>query len=737
MSHEEDIHTSQSGRTVSDWLSELNDGNVASSWLTAIIESADDAIISKRLDGVITSWNSGAERIFGYTAREAIGKHISILIPEDHRGEEAVIINRIRGGERMDHFETIRRTKDGKLINVSLTVSPVKGPDGNIVGASKIARDITESKLAKAALEEQKEIVQTIQTLGQLLSAELDLQKLVQAVTDAATELTEAEFGSFFYNVLNDEGGSYMLYTLSGVPKEAFANFPMPRATELFGPTFRGEGTIRLDNVKQDSRYGKSAPHHGMPAGHLPVTSYLAVPVTSRSGEVIGGLFFGHSEAGKFSERHEKIVEGIAAQAAVAMDNARLYKGAQQAVRDREQLLAREQEARRQAEVANRTKDEFLSLLSHELRTPLNAILGWTRMLTSGSLDTETFSRAVEIIDRNAKLQSRLIEDMLDVSRIISGKLRLDAQPTDLAGVINAAVDALRPAAEAKDIRVYVVLDFGAGAVLGDPVRLQQVVWNLLSNAIKFTPRGGSVRVSLERINSHLEITITDTGTGIEESFLPHVFDRFRQADSTSSKKYGGLGLGLSIVRHLVELHGGTVQAANRPDQTGAIFTVMLPLMALRKQESVAMQIERVHPLVSGAVPFDCPPELAGVKVLAVEDEPDARELISTVLVQCGAEVRTCESAAQALDLIREFQPDILVSDIGLPDEDGYSLIRKVRAAEEGTGRRLPAVALTAFARVEDRMKAMTEGYNMHVAKPVEPAELALVIASLTNQGKA
>ncbi len=290
---EEDIHVSHSEKTVTNWLSELTSNNITSNWLTAIIESADDAIISKTLDGIITSWNNGAERIFGYTAAEAIGRHISLLIPDDLQDEEVVIIGRIRSGQRIDHYETTRKTKHGELLNVSLTVSPIKGPDGNVVGASKIARDVTESRRAAAALKEQKEIIETIQGLGQLLSAELELEKLVQAVTDAATELTGAQFGAFFYNVISEKGSSYMLYSLSGVPREAFSNFPMPRATELFGPTFRGEGTIRIDEVKKDPRYGKSGPYHGMPPGHLPVNSYLAVPVISRSGEVIGGSFSG------------------------------------------------------------------------------------------------------------------------------------------------------------------------------------------------------------------------------------------------------------------------------------------------------------------------------------------------------------------------------------------------------------------------------------------------------------
>ncbi len=607
---------------------------------------------------------------------------------------------------------------------------------GLVAAAQGVALGI-ERQRTEARLREQTEVVETINRIGQLLSAELAQDKLVQAVTDAATELTGAEFGSFFYNVLDDRGGSYMLYSLSGVPREAFAHMPMPRATQLFGPTFRGEATIRIADVRTDARYGHSAPFHGMPPGHLPVCSYLAVSVISRSGEVIGGLFFGHAAAGMFTERHERIVEGLAAQTAIAMDNARLYQRARQALEEREDLLAREQAARRDLEIASRAKDEFLGMLSHELRTPLNAILGWTRLLGTGRLDATAIGRAVETIDRNAKLQAHLIDDMLDVSRIISGKLRLDAQPVDLTTVVGAAVDTSRPAAEAKDIRVQVVLDFGAGVVLGDAVRLQQVVWNLLANAIKFTPKQGTVRVQLERVNSHVELTVSDTGPGIDEDFLPHMFDRFRQADGAISRKHGGLGLGLAIVRHLVELHGGSVEAHNRADRAGAVVTVILPVMVVRKTApSEIVAPERVHPVVSGAVPFDCPPSLAGVRVLAVDDDADARRLVAAVLEDCGAVVRTCASVAEAIAALDGDTPDVIVSDIGMPEEDGYELIRRVRARESAAGGQIPAVALTAYARVEDRMQALTAGYDMHVPKPVEPAELAVVVASLVTRSE-
>jgi PAS domain S-box-containing protein len=707
--------------------------SMEAAWLAAIIESAEDAIVSKTLDSIVTSWNHGAQRVFGYTADDIIGKPITILIPSDRQNEETLILEKIKKGDRIEHYETIRMRKDGSLIDVSLSVSPIKAPDGTIIGASKIARDITSRKQIEKNFKEQTEVLETIYRIGQFLSAELDLHKLVQGVTDAATDLTEAEFGSFFYNVLNQDGASYMLYTLAGVPREAFAHFPMPRATDLFGPTFVGEGTILLDDVKKDPRYGKSSPYYGMPPGHLPVTSYLAVPVVSRSGEVIGGLFFGHSEPGRFIERHAKIIEGLAAQTAVAMDNARLYDNAQKSLKEREKLLASEKQARRIAETASRSKDEFLGLLSHELRTPLNAILGWSRMLGS-KLDETTYTRAVESIERNAKLQSRLIDDMLDISRIISGKLRLDTQPVDLTMVINAAVDTLRPAAEAKNIRVHVILDYSAGTVLGDSTRLQQIIWNILSNAIKFTPKDGSVQVALNRVNSHLEITVSDSGIGIEEEFLPFVFDRFRQADSTSSKKYGGLGLGLSIVRHLTELHGGTVEAHNREETNGAVFIVKLPVMAVRpKTENIAEETESSVQSIGSSIAFDCPPSIEGKKLLVVDDEPDAQMLLRAILEQCGAEVETAGSAAEVISLLKENSYDILISDVGMPEVDGYELIRKIREMERGTGKRLPAVALTAFARAEDRLKALSAGFNMHISKPVEPAELIVVIANLTE----
>ncbi|MET0646658.1 MAG: PAS domain S-box protein [Pyrinomonadaceae bacterium] len=400
---------------------------------------------------------------------------------------------------------------------------------------------------------------------------------------------------------------------------------------------------------------------------------------------------------------------------------------------EREELLEREREARAEAEQANRLKDDFLATVSHELRTPLTSILGWAHLLRGGQLEGEGAARALETIERNARSQSQLIDDLLDVSRIVTGQLRLDVVPVGPQSFIDPAVEAVRPAAEAKGVRLQKLIDTGVETVMGDPARLQQVVWNLLSNAVKFTPRGGRVQVSLERVNSQVEIAVTDTGTGIDPEFLPHVFERFRQADQRTTRRHGGLGLGLAIVRHLVELHGGSVQADSGGEGTGSTFTVRLPVAPIHRREAAR---DRVHPAARDMLPaHECPERLDGVRVLVVDDEEDARELLAAGLGQCGADVTTASSAQEALGALASGKFGVLVSDIGMPGEDGYDLIRKVRALPADGGGRTPAVAVTAYARTEDRLRAMRAGFEMHVAKPVELTELIVVIANLARRG--
>lgn len=404
-----------------------------------------------------------------------------------------------------------------------------------------------------------------------------------------------------------------------------------------------------------------------------------------------------------------------------------------QAEEEREQLLASEQAARNEAEAANRMKDEFLATLSHELRTPLNAMLGWTNLLRTRKFDEKTTTRALETIDRNTKSLAQLIEDVLDVSRIITGKLRLNMSLVELVPIIEAAIETVQPAADTKNIQINSMFQSAIGSVWGDANRLQQVFWNLLSNAVKFTPKGGRVEIKLQMIDSRVQVEVGDTGQGIAPEFLPYVFERFRQADSTTTRSYGGLGLGLAIVRHLVELHGGSVRAESLGVGQGATFIVSLPLKAVRLD---ARKLEVKEAVIEEVPEIDSGRSLEGLRVLVVDDEPDARELLTTVLEEYGAQVIAVASAEAALEAIKQLQPNVLVSDIGMPQEDGYTLIRKVRALAAKQGGQIPAVALTAYARAEDRTQAILAGFQQHISKPVDPAQLALVVASLAGRNE-
>jgi PAS domain S-box-containing protein len=525
--------------------------------LAAIVTSSDDAIIGKNLNSIITSWNNGAERIFGYTADEMIGTSIMRLIPSDRRQEEQEILSRIRRGERFDHFETVRVAKDGRQLNVSITVSPIKDPSGRVIGASKIARDITERKKA----EEQAEA----------------------------------------------------------------------------------------------------------------------------------------------------------------------------ANRERARLLGNEREARSQAERASGLKDEFLATLSHELRTPLNAVLGWANILRLGKLPEEECAHGLEIIERNARVQAQIIEDLLDMSRIISGKTRLEMQRIELSTVLSQSVETLRATAEAKG--VHLLCDIGPfdGAISGDPNRLQQVFWNLIHNAIKFTPKGGEIHVALKRVESRAIVDIIDTGEGIAPEFLPYIFNRFQQGDASATRRHGGLGLGLSIVKQLVELHGGAVSATSRGTSQGSTFTVNLPLAEVYTEPNKEHPFLRAAPRESQPLPEV---SLANVHVLIVDDEPDGRELVKRLLEIAGASVSMAGSASEAMESVLERPPDVLVCDLAMPGEDGYSLIRRLRALEESRQRGIPALALSAYARLEDRTKAIRAGFQNHLAKPIDASELLAVVSSLAARGE-
>jgi signal transduction histidine kinase/ActR/RegA family two-component response regulator len=404
-----------------------------------------------------------------------------------------------------------------------------------------------------------------------------------------------------------------------------------------------------------------------------------------------------------------------------------------QLIRDRDASLERQmadlREAREAAEAGNRAKDEFLALLSHELRTPLNAVYGWARMLRSGQLRPDASEQALAAIERNAHAQVQLIDDLLDVSRVITGKMRLDVRPVDLRAVVEDALTAVRPAAESKGIRLQPMLDPRAGPITGDAARLQQIVWNLVMNAVKFTPKGGRVQVHLQRSNSHVEIVVSDTGSGIAPDVLPFIFERFRQADSSSTRAHGGLGLGLALVKHLVELHGGTVVAHSEGQDKGATFVVTLPLTIANVPDSAS----RIHPTGRGTDRVLPAVRLDGVRVLVVDDDAESLDLAMAILTAAGAAVQTSRASSEALAALKEWRPDVLVSDIEMPAEDGYALIRKVRALDPERGGATPAVALTAYGRMEDRVLSLTAGYNMHIPKPVDPGELTTIVASLAG----
>jgi PAS domain S-box-containing protein len=528
--------------------------------LAAIVETSDDAIIGKDLNGVITSWNLGAERMFGYTAQEVIGRPVTILIPPDRIDEEPTILRRIREGLRIEHYETERRRKDGALIHISLGVSPILDGTGKIIGASKIARDITERKRAEARAQEDARTREALYVVSRTLAGELDMDRMVQAVTDTATEFSGAQFGAFFYNVKNAAGESYLLYALSGAPREAFEKFGMPRNTAVFEPTFSGREVVRLDDVTKDPRYGKNAPYYGMPKGHLPVRSYLAAPITSRTGEVFGALFFGHEQPGVFTERAEKLVTGIAAQAAVAMDNARLVA---------------------QLRESDRNKDDFLAMLSHELRNPLAPMRHCVTLLQQAD-EGEIRRHAGEILDRQVEHMTRLVEDLLDISRISRGDIDLRKNEVDLADVVRIAVETSRPLFEAAGHRLDVNLPRSPVNVVADRLRLAQVFSNLLNNAAKYTPAGGRIGLELSKANGTVAISVRDNGIGIAAGDMPRLFSMYTQLEGGRRRAPGGLGVGLALARQLVELHGGTIEARSEGAGHGSEFTVRIPLPAHR-----------------------------------------------------------------------------------------------------------------------------------------------------------
>jgi len=534
-------------------ITEQKNAEAKQGMLASIIESSEDAIVSKNLDGIITSWNNAAQRLFGYTEEDIIGKHITTLIPEDRYDEEELIISKIRANERIEHFETIRRTKSGEEIQISLTISPIRNKANKVIGASKIIRDIGKQKKNEDRLQQYAERLEILNSIGQVISAELDIQSILQKVTDATTQLCGAQFGAFFHNLINEQGESYMLFTLSGAPREAFEKFGMPRNTAVFHPTFSGEGTVRVDDITKDPRYGKNAPYFGMPEGHLPVVSYLAVPVRGKSGEVIGGLFFGHEQPARFTKEHEQLVLAVAAQASVALDNAKLYE-------DIKQL--------------NEKKDEFIGLASHELKTPVTSLKGYLQIIARNlPPDDRNKLLANRALEQVSKLTT-LISDLLDVTKIQTGKLPFTYADYDIIKSITDLREILQQTESSHQIILNLPLE--RLIIHADNQRIEQVIINLVTNAVKYSPKGDKVIITGEVINDKLRISVQDFGIGIQPDQLDRVFSRFYRVENLASHM-SGLGIGLYICQEIVNRHQGRLWVESTYGE-GSTFYFELPL---------------------------------------------------------------------------------------------------------------------------------------------------------------
>lgn len=684
-----------------------------------LVEGARDyAIFMLDAAGRVTSWTKGGERLFGYTAEEIVGQPHSLLFTSEDRAAgipNAELQRAVNDGRAEESGWRVR--KDGSRFWAGGVVTPLRDETGNLRGYAVLTRDATErlrveeERALRLAQEERRvEQLRQLAEMSVVINSSRTLGEMLQTLTERARAIIGAHQAVTSMTVDQNWAQAINAVSLSDKYAAWRSYDAQPDGSGIYSLVCQTNQPMRLTQEELERHpawrgFGKEA------GKHPPMRGWLAVPLIGRNGQNIGLIQLSDKYEGEFNEEDEALLMQIAQLAAVAIENHRLY-----------QL----------SEESNRLKDEFLATLSHELRTPMTAIFGWMHLLRAGTLDTEQAARALDAIYRNAQAQMRLIEDLLDVSRIITGKFQFDVMPTDLVPVIESALDSVRPAAEAKRITINTQLERNAGPIMGNPDRLRQAVWNLLSNAVKFTPRGGIVSVTLRRVDSHVEIRVSDTGEGISPDFLPFVFDRLRQADSSTRRLHGGLGIGLSIVRHIVELHGGRVGVESEGRGRGATFFIRLPLMAIRTTEAVETppQTANAGETVRAASNGDALVALQGVRVMVVDDERDAREMIATALQHHGMVVHTAATAAEALRALDEFEPDLVISDIGMPEEDGYELIRQLRAQRDD----LVVVALTAYARDMDREQVLAAGFRAHIPKPVSPADLIDEIRRLIEE---
>ena len=644
-----------------------------------LVESVRDyAIFMLDPTGHVLTWNAGAERFKGYTADEIRGSHFSRFYPPESlaRGLPAHELE-VAAREGSFEDEGWRVRKDGSLFWANVVITAMRDTNGALVGFAKVTRDLTQRRNHEEAMRQSEE----------------RFRLLVEGVSEYAIFMLDVNGRVASWNVGAQRIKGYTADEIIG------------RHLSVFYPQDARESGWPEHELQQATEKG-SFVDTGWRVRKDGSRMWANVTITALRDE--GGRLLG------FAKLTRDLTES---------------QRAELANEEREQLLDAERSARMAAQQATRVKDEFLATLSHELRTPLSAIIGWTQILLKGQVSGEAETRrAVEVIDRNARAQVQLIDDLLDLSRILAGKIRLDLQQVSLPDVVEAALDSARPMAEAKDIRLRALLDPSRTRVSADAARLQQVVWNLLTNAIKFTPRGGQVEVLVQRVNSHVELSVSDTGIGIPATFLPLVFDRFSQRDGSSTRAHGGLGLGLAICKQLVELHAGSIRVSSLGEGHGATFTVQLPLSLIQAEE------ERAHPSVELESADTTPlPRLEGVHVFVIDDETDARDLLTRILENQGAAVTAFASADAALAALKTSRPTVLVSDIGMPAMDGYQMIRALRAGQSRE-QRIPALALTAFARAEDRKRALLAGFQAHLAKPFDMTELLLLVANLAGR---
>jgi hypothetical protein len=651
-----------------------------------LVQSVRDyAIFMLDPSGHILTWNAGADRIKGYQADEIIGQHFSRFYPPEalERGLPAHELKVARETGVLED-EGWRVKKDGSQFWANVVITAMRDPHGELVGFAKVTRDLTQQRAHEEELRRSEE----------------RFRLLVEGVTEYAIFMLDANGKVATWNSGAERIKGYAASEIIG------------RHFSIFYPEAARESKWPEHELQVASEKG-SFVDIGWRVRKDGTTFWASVTITAlRDGT---GHLLGYAKLTRDLTEAKRLE---------ALDSSN---------RQREEMLDAERSARMAAQRATRLKDEFLATLSHELRSPLSAILGWTQLLLRDELpkDPDAQKRAIEVIDRNARAQVQLIDDLLDLSRIITGKLRLDFHQVSFASVVEAALDSAKPAADAKGIRLTAMLGASRDIISADGGRLQQVVWNLLTNAIKFTPKGGRVQVLLQRVDSHLELSVSDTGIGIPATYLSQVFDRFSQQDSSTTRVFGGLGLGLAICKQLVELHGGSIRAASQGEGKGATFFVQLPLSIVQLEDESS---PRIHPTTEIQPGENLSlPRLDGVHVFTVDDEPDARDLLRAVLEGQGATVTSFASAEDALVALKTTKPTVLICDVGMPRMDGYQLIRAVRAQESRMDR-TPALALTAFARAEDRKRSLVAGYQAHLAKPFDVGELILVIADLVGR---